>query len=80
MTSQDSNSILTMTLIRRAGRTALGISYDFTSSGISTQDTKKLQSLIDPAVLQWWNGLTSFQRSALPDLQLSLKISASSRE
>jgi hypothetical protein len=74
---QIQKSIPTTTLIRRAGSTALGTWYDFTDSGISTQEQKKLQSLLDQAILQWWNGLPSYQKSGPSAYNLNFKISVS---
>jgi len=41
------------------------------------QQQARLQLLIDQAIEQWWNGLTSFQRSAHSVRGLNLQISAS---
>lgn len=55
------------------------MSYDYTDLGsLMPALQQKLQSLTDPVIEQWWNGLTVFQRSVLPDLKLSLSISVSS--
>ena len=72
------SSIVTTTQIRRGDSIQLSISFDYT--GLDTLMPKRamLQSLVDPAILQWWNSLTVLQRSALAGLQVSLKISGPS--
>lgn len=62
--------------IRRAGRTALGMSYACTNTDISIPAWKDLQLWTDQAIERWFSSLSPSQRSVLPDLQLSLKISA----
>ena len=74
MTTIPSSTVTTIR-IRHGASTALSMSYDFTGLGTSMPASEKFQSLIDQAITQWWSGLTSFQRSALPALELSLKIS-----
>jgi len=71
------NSTATTTQIRRGASTALSISFDCTSLDTSIQQQARLQLLIDQAIEQWWNGLTSFQRSAHSVRGLNLQISAS---
>lgn len=70
------SSIHTTTVIRRGASIQLSISYDFTGLDISMPMPEKFKSQIDQAIVQWWNGLTSFQRSAASARPLSLKISA----
>lgn len=74
------NSIATTIQIRQGGRTVLSMSYDFTDSGTSIPLENMLRSLTGQAIEQWWNSLTKFQRSALPALRMSLKISGNSLE
>lgn len=71
---------VTTTLIRRGASTALSISYDFTALATLTPEAKKLRSLIDQAIGQWWSGLTSSQKSGPLARPLSLRISASFHE
>ncbi len=72
------NSIVTTIQIRRGAKLPLSISYDYTGLGIWTMpQAKLLQSLIDPAIKQWWDSLTSSQKSVLPEQAMSLKISVS---
>ena len=66
----------TTILARRADKIALGTSYDFIALGTSTKMPEKLRSLIDQAILQWWNGLTPSTRSEPLGRELNLKISA----
>ncbi|MDE2097010.1 MAG: hypothetical protein KGL39_07175 [Patescibacteria group bacterium] len=77
MTSLGSNFIPTMTLIRRGANTALGISFDFQSFPGLMPDSKNFQLWIGQAIERWYSLLSPAQKSALPALQLSLKISAS---
>ncbi len=70
-------SPVTTIQIRRGVRTALSISYDYTSLEATIPDSRKLQSLIDQATKQWWDSLTHFQRFGPNARPLSLKISVS---
>lgn len=71
-------STVTTIQIRRGANIALSISYDSTDSVTSTLALPKtLRSLIDQAITQWWNGLTTSQRSVLSERQTSYKIQAS---
>lgn len=77
MTTTQSSTVIT-TQIRHEGNTALLTSYDYTSTDPLTRTyLPKLQSLIAPAIEQWWNLLSRSQRSVLIAQKLSLKISAS---
>lgn len=77
MTTTRSCTVIT-TQIRQGARTALGISYDSIDSATLTLGCPQaLRSSIDQAIRQWWDGLTKFQRSALSERGLNLKISAS---
>lgn len=68
---------VTTTLIRRGDKTALSTSYDFTVSDILTPALlQKLLSPTDQAIKQWWDSLTTFQKSALGASELNFKISA----
>ncbi len=72
------SSIRTTIVIRRGAKLPLSISYDYTGLGpLTLPQTKLLQSLIDPAIKQWWDTLTSSQKSGLPEQAMSLKISVS---
>lgn len=72
------SSTLTTTQIRHEGSIALSTSFDCTGTDTLTKTfMPKLQSLIDPAIAQWWNSLSRAQRSAVGAQKLSLKISAS---
>ena len=73
------NFIRTTTQIRLGVNTTLSISYDCTGLGTWMPMQEKLQSLTDQAIEQWWNGLTSFQKSAARERGLSLRISAHSQ-
>lgn len=80
-TAEASSSIVTTTQIRRADKVQLSISYDYTGLVNSTPPApQKLQSLIDLAIRQWWDGLTNLQRSGPSARPLSLRISAHYRE
>ena len=70
------NYIHTTIQIRRGANIVLSISYDYTNLDNSMQEPEKLQSLIDQATVQWWDSLTSFQKSVYLARGLSLKISA----
>jgi hypothetical protein len=71
------NSTVTTIQIRRAGKLPLSISYAFTDSDSwILPRTDLLQSLIDPAIKQWWDSLTASQKSALPVQEVNLSISA----
>lgn len=72
------NSIVTTIQIRRGAKIALSISYDYTDSDTSMPNRLNLQSWTDQAIERWWSLLTPSQRSALPELKMNLKISASS--
>lgn len=74
------NSTVTTIQIRRAGSIALSMSYDCTDSGTSIPLLGILQLQIDQAIVQWWNSLTNFQRSALGELRMNLKISGNCPE
>lgn len=76
MTSQDSNSIAITTQIRRAGSIALGTSYAYIGLPVLMPAQKNFQSWIDQAIERWYSSLSPAQKSALPDLQVNLKISA----
>lgn len=69
---------VTTTQIRRGDSIQLSISFDYTDSAILMPKQAMLQSLVDPAILQWWNSLTVLQRSALTGLQVNLRISGPS--
>lgn len=75
MTSRDSSFIRTTIQIRRAGSIALGISYDYTNLPGSMPGQKDFQLWTDQAIERWYSLLSPAQKFALPDLQLSLKIS-----
>ena len=80
-TADLSKDIPTTIQIRQGAKTALTMSYDFTATGTSMLPApQKLQSLIDPVVKQWWDGLTRSQRSVVSERGLSLRISAHYRE
>jgi hypothetical protein len=67
--------------IRRAGSIQLLISYDYTAlENLTLPFLLKLQSSIDQAIEQWWNGLSSSQKSGPLGRGLNLKISASYRQ
>jgi hypothetical protein len=70
------NSIATTIQIRRGANIVLSISYDYTNLDTSMQEPAKLQSLIDQATVQWWDSLTSFQKSVHHARGLNLRISA----
>jgi len=73
MTTTPSSTVTTIP-IRRAGKTTLGMSYDFTDSDTLTRMlTNKLLSSIGPAIGQWWDSLTPSQRSVLVERGLNLK-------
>lgn len=78
MTSQDSNFNRTTIAIRRAGSIALGMSYAYTFTENLMPDQKNFRLWIDQAIERWYSSLSPSQRSALPDLQMSLQISANS--
>ena len=79
MTSQDLRSIATTTRTLRAGKTPLTISFDYTSLVSSIPNPTMFQLLIEQVVKQWHDSLPSYQKSALPGLQVNLSISALSQ-
>lgn len=74
--TQIPSSTVTTIQIRHGVNIQLSISYDCISSGISIPQAPKLRSLVDQAILQWWNSLTNDQRFGASVSPLSLTISA----
>lgn len=79
MTTTKSSTVITIQTLRE-GSTALSISYDYTDTDHLTRThLQTLQSLIAPAIEQWWHSLSRSQKSVLGAHKLSLKILATSQ-